>query len=142
MVVHGFLPAEASDIAAHSDQSYPKQLRLLKSAEFQAVFKRRCSVADRMLVVYAMPNQLPYSRLGVVVSRKVGNAVVRNRWKRTIREAFRTARDAMPAGLDLVVLPRASAEPHTKTMTQSLRELAVAAHEKLRARPSPGWTIT
>jgi ribonuclease P protein component len=52
------------------------------------------------------PNDVSVPRLGIVASRKVGNAVVRNRVKRLIREVFRRSSDARPAGVDLVVIPR------------------------------------
>ena len=59
-----------------------------------------------MLVINGSTNELTYSRLGLSVSRKVGNAVARNRWKRLIREAFRLSCAELPVGLDLVVRPQ------------------------------------
>lgn len=58
------------------------------------------------MVVYAVANELPYSRLGLSVGRKHGTAVQRNRIKRLLREAYRLERPQLPAGLDLVVVPR------------------------------------
>ena len=98
---------------------FPKSRRLLKAAEFDRVFRRRRSQADGMLLVYACENSLPHARLGLVVSRKVGNSVARNRWKRCLREAFRLAQHELPAGLDLIVLPRAGAEASLPRMRQS-----------------------
>lgn len=54
----------------------------------------------------ARPNSFDFPRLGTTVSRKVGNAVVRNRWKRRLREIFRRNRDAIPSGFDYVVIVR------------------------------------
>ena len=56
--------------------------------------------------VHARPNGLGRSRLGVSVGRKFGRAVVRNRFKRMVREAFRTSREVRAAGLDIVVVAR------------------------------------
>lgn len=107
------------------DQTFPKSLRLLKKADFDRVFARRRSRNDNALVVYACENGLPHCRLGMVVSRRYGDAVQRNRWKRCLREAFRRAQHELPAGLDLVVLPCSPGQtPTTPSMETSLRKLA------------------
>lgn len=86
-------------------------MHLRTSAEFDHVFAQKCSAAEGSLIVYAAQNELGHPRLGLVVSKKVGNAVARNRWKRVLREAFRLQQDELPQSLDLVVLPRGSAAP-------------------------------
>ena len=121
------------------DFGFPKSRRLLKSADFDRVFRRRRSQSDGLLVVYACENELPLTRLGLVVSRKCGNATVRNRWRRCIREAFRLRQHEMPAGLDLVILPRAGAEPTTPRVERSLGELSARlARQLIRTAPPPG----
>lgn len=112
---------------------FPKESRLLRGPQFKTVFDYRCSVADDWLVVYGYPNQLGGNRLGVVVSRKVGNAVVRNRWKRRIREAFRQL-DSRGQGVDLVVLPRRNRAPEFAEVQQSLRRLMERIRRKLLKR--------
>jgi ribonuclease P protein component len=115
--------------------SFPKSRRLTKEAEFDAVFQLKQSRADRHLVVYAAANSLGHPRLGLVVSRKVSRrAVVRNRWKRLLREAFRLLQHELPP-LDLVCLPRAGVEPELAPLMQSLRGLArrLAALPRLQA---------
>lgn len=102
---------------------FPKSHRLLKSVEFDRVFDRRRSRSDNRIVVYGCENGLAHSRLGLVVSRKCGNAVTRNRWKRCLREAFRLSLPELPAGIDLVVLPRADAEPSTPELARSFTTL-------------------
>ena len=113
-------------------QCFRPQHRLRTTAEFQRVFARRRSASDNLLVVYGLENGLPHARLGLSVSRKVGNAVVRNRWKRLLREAFRLQRSQLPAGLDLVIVPRAAATPELKPLMQSLRHLARRVDERMK----------
>lgn len=85
-----------------------------------------------MLVLYACKNDLPHPRIGLVVSRKAGNAVVRGRWKRCLREAFRLSQHELPAGFDLVALPRAGATPTLSKVQQSLRTLSERLARQLR----------
>lgn len=113
-------------------QGFRPQHRLRTSAEFQRVFARRRSASDGLLIVYGLENDLPHARLGLSVSRKVGGAVVRNRWKRLLREAFRLQRTQLPPGLDLVIVPRADASPQLEPLMQSLRRLARRVAERLK----------
>jgi ribonuclease P protein component len=79
----------------------------------------------RFLVVIVARREEGPTRLGVTVSRKVGPAVVRNRLKRLVREAFRLHRHELPAGLDLVVVARHGAAE--ATLDEILREIVKAA---------------
>jgi len=110
---------------------FPKSVRLLKSAEFDRVFQRRCCFADGLIVVYFAVEDSLRPRLGLVVSRKCGNAVVRNRWKRALREAFRLVQHQLPRHLDLVVLPKRGARPDVARLQASLKQLAARAGDKL-----------
>ena len=116
--------------------TFPQQLRLKTPAQFKAVYDRKRSVSDGVLVVYAAANGLPHPRVGLSVSRKVGNAVVRNRWKRLLREAFRLSQHALPSGLDFVLIPRSGpAEPTLEAVTASLTKLAADAARRV-GRPT------
>src|SRR6266481_8271680 len=84
---------------------------LRRPADFRRTYDRRRSVSDSWLIVYACENGLPYLRLGLSVSRKIGQATHRNRLRRLYREAFRLTRRDMPVGLDLVLIPRKPDEP-------------------------------
>ncbi|MDA0661166.1 MAG: ribonuclease P protein component [Planctomycetota bacterium] len=88
------------------DQRFRAFLRLRHNREFQRVFERKRSVSNSWMILYGCENDLPYSRVGLTVSRRYGNAVARHRWKRWVREAFRQQRVELPPGIDIVVLPR------------------------------------
>ncbi len=113
------------------DQRFLHAYRITRGAEFQRAYQRRLTAGDDRLLVFVHPNGLPHPRLGLSVSRKVGNAVARNRWKRCIREAFRLSREQLPAGVDLVVIPRPDAVPETAELQESLVRLARRAAKKI-----------
>ncbi len=92
-------------ISPGPDARFPQRLRLKKRSEFLAVRRRGKAVADGVLRVAWMERTNGESRIGLAVSRRVGPAVVRNRVKRVIREAFRLDHGFYPPGLDLVVIP-------------------------------------
>jgi ribonuclease P protein component len=85
-----------------------KAARLTLRSEFLAVQERGRKLHAGAYVVLALPNELGHPRLGVTVSSRVGRAVVRNRLKRWVREAFRATAAGLP-GVDLVVIGRSSA---------------------------------
>jgi ribonuclease P protein component len=111
---------------------------LRRPSEFRRVYERRRSASDGWLIVYGCENGLPYLRLGLSVSRKVGPAVHRNRLRRLYREAFRLTRHTMPVGLDLVLIPRGPNEPPLEELKRSLPRLVHQIARKLapEARPS------
>ena len=109
-----------------------REYRVRSRGDFRRVNQRRCSVADDLLLVRGCETDLPFPRLGLAVSRQVGSAVVRNRWKRLLREAFRLTRAGLPPGIDLVVSPRRGASPDLEALKISLPRLAQRLMRKLR----------
>src|SRR5438128_11310266 len=104
---------------------------LRRPSDFRRVYERRRSVSDGWLIVYACENGLPHLRLGLSVSRKVGQATHRNRLRRLYREAFRLTRHGMPVGLDLVLVPRGRAEPRLDELRRSLPRLVAQVARRL-----------
>lgn len=116
------------------DQRLRSEYRLRLRRDFDRVFRRRASASDGCLLVFACPSELPYPRLGLSVSRRVGTAVVRNRWKRLLREAFRLTRESLPPGIDLVVIPRQDSPPPLQRLLDALPKLAGRAARKCGKR--------
>jgi ribonuclease P protein component len=118
--------------------AFRKAEHLRRPSDFRRVYERRRSAADAWLLVYACENGLPFLRLGLSVSRKIGQATLRNRFRRLYREAFRLTRGEMPTGLDLVLIPRSSHEPTLAELKRSLPLLVkqVARRLKEEARRS------
>ena len=106
-----------------ADFRFTKDMRLRKRGEFDRVFQRKQSAGDQTLVIYGMINDQSVSRLGLVVSKRIGKAHQRNRWKRLIREVFRHERHSLNPSLDLVVIPRQGVKPNFESIRQSFRYL-------------------
>ena len=77
---------------------------LKRNSDFQRVYREGKSYANRYLVLYVLQNQTERNRLGISVSKKVGNSVVRHRMARLIRESYRLQEDMFNSGLDMVVV--------------------------------------
>src|SRR5436305_13414029 len=99
--------------------TFPQTHRMKTPAEFERCYARKRSASDGVLVVYACENGLTHPRLGCSVSKKVGNAVVRNRYKRLFREAFRLLQHELPAGVDFILIPRPGPEPTQEMVKES-----------------------
>lgn len=125
-------------------ETFPKACRLLRPSEFDRVYRFRRTAADGPLLLYACPRPTPVvpaaapavARLGISVSRRVGNAVIRNAWKRRLREAFRAVRHRLPAGHDYLAVVRSGLAPGGAEGAARIEGILVALATRIVARPS------
>ena len=82
---------------------------LKKNMDFQNVYKNGKSYANKYLVMYILENQMNSNRIGISVSKKVGNSVIRHRITRLIRESYRLQEEMFNSSLDIVVIARGTA---------------------------------
>ena len=82
---------------------------LKKNQDFQSVYRKGRSYANKLLVMYVLENNMERNRLGISVSKKVGNSVVRHHVTRLVRESYRLQENLFNSGLDIVVIARANA---------------------------------
>ena len=83
---------------------------LKKNRDFKTVYNQGRSYANRYLVMYVMENHTDRNRIGISVSKKVGNSVIRHHVTRLIRESYRLHEDMFNSGLDIVVIARSTAK--------------------------------
>ncbi len=105
-----------------------RRTRLTDSPEFERIYRQGAAYRGRLFSVHAFPNDLGTSRLGLSVSRKVGNAVRRNAVRRRLREAFYAALPGISGNLDLVISARPAAADATfdelrEELARALRRL-------------------
>ncbi|KKI89754.1 ribonuclease P [Bacillus sp. SA1-12] len=84
-----------------------RKYRIKKNEDFQAVFKQGKSIANRQFVIYIMQNpEEKEFRIGLSVSKKIGNAVTRNRIKRLIRQVFLEEKHKIANGKEYIIIAR------------------------------------
>ena len=109
-----------------TEKNSSKIISLKNSREFSQVFNHKKSLANRLLVMYIYPNGLDTNRIGISVSKKVGNSVVRHRIKRLIRESYRLNRHNIKEGFDIVIIARNSAANKIGKSFSSFKEIESA----------------
>ena len=92
---------------------------LKKNSDSQKVYRQGKSYANRYLVMYVLENHTEGNRLGISVSKKVGNSVIRHHLTRLIRESYRLHEDMFNNGLDIVVIARSTARDISYHETES-----------------------
>lgn len=113
-----------------------KDYRIKKNKEFQDVFQHGKSTANRQFVVYVLDKQdVEHFRIGLSVSKKIGNAVVRNRVKRLIRQFFLEHKEAVDQKKDYVIIARKPvAEMNYQEVKGSLQHVLKRANVLTRTR--------
>ena len=110
---------------------FSKRERLKKDKDFQRVFKTGRRLNNGVLIIYVLPNELNYRRLGIIAERKlIRKATQRNRLKRLVRETFRLNKNSFPQGIDMIVRvkqPALKLEQVTQSMLTLLNP-KVATH--------------
>jgi ribonuclease P protein component len=87
---------------------FPREARIVRRGEFDAVYRAGKRRTSAHFTVFLRANALPLSRFGFSIKKALGNAVVRNRIRRRLREIVRCHRGEIPAGWDIVVHPKSS----------------------------------
>ena len=106
------------------DQRFPRKLRIRKRSEYVRIQQGARGRKTPHFILLSSPPKTTHTRLGVTVSRRVGNAVERNRVKRRVREFFRLHRNKLQPAADLVVIARTGAQE--LSFQDVAKELAVA----------------
>jgi ribonuclease P protein component len=93
-------------LSEHSRAGWNRQMRLRRPQDFRRVRSEGRSWAHPFFVIWSAPNALDYTRVGISASRRVGNAVQRNRARRLLRESMRQLYTSVAAGWDIVLIAR------------------------------------
>lgn len=109
-------------------QGLPPEHRVRKRRDFERAYAEGDKVVMPEFALFARVNGMDHSRLGITTTRRLGNAVIRNRARRLVREAYRTHREQLPVGLDLVFVVRA---PLLERAPAELGPILVRATRKL-----------
>jgi ribonuclease P protein component len=98
----------AADRPAAPGQKFPREVRLVRRSEFDAVYRAGKRRSSSHFTVFLRANELPLSRFGFSIKKALGGAVVRNRMRRRLREMVRCHRQEIPSGWDIVIHPKSS----------------------------------
>ena len=113
------------------DARLTKDERLRRTSEIDAVYKQGRRWHGKYFRVHIKPNALAFSRFTVSVPRRLCTAVLRNRWKRMLRESFRLSKEAIGPGLDIVAVPT---HPPAEVKRQQVEFVLVQLVKKHRSK--------
>jgi ribonuclease P protein component len=112
-------------------QKFPKSDRILKREGFRRVYEQGLKVQSKYFTAFVAANQIDKPRIGITVTRKIGNSVERNRARRLLREAFRKNKWLAPKGVDIVInVKRSLVEAGYREVEAELVALLKRAGEK------------
>lgn len=118
-------------MTAKHDERFPKSARLVSPLDFDRVFKTGIVASDAVLVIHACRSQGTETRIGLSISKRVGNSPVRNHWKRIIRESYRRQKYDLPRDLDFVVRPKRGAVADYHQVFESIARLCKQLDRRL-----------
>ncbi len=124
------------------DYHFSKAARVVRANDFTAIIRSGPYAADDVMVVNVRWSSQADTepKLGISIPKKTGNAVIRNQWKRWFRESFRTRRQDLPRGIEIVVRPKRDAVGSFAAIDRSLATTISRAVRKLPPRdhcPNP-----
>jgi ribonuclease P protein component len=90
-------------VAKETSEEFPHEVRIVRSSDYRMLYKSGSKIYSEKFVLFWRENKIGHHRLGITVSRKVGNSVVRNRVKRLLREIFRKSFRRIPGQADILV---------------------------------------
>ena len=110
--------------------TFPKSRRLRSSLDFARIYQLKQKAGSQHLLIFAVLNDIGQTRIGLSVSKRNGNSVVRHRIRRLLKEAYRLEQYQIPEGLDLILIPR----PGSGATFEDYRHEIVLLSQKLFRR--------
>ncbi|UCE19052.1 MAG: ribonuclease P protein component [Gemmatimonadota bacterium] len=112
--------------------TFPKNERLRRTGDFSAVFREKKHIDGKNISLFVRKNRQSESRIGIVVSKRVGNAVQRNRIKRQLRESYRIHKYILEENMDVVLIAKPSIiKAGNRNINTEVLNLLQCIHQKM-----------